>query len=59
MQGFKILLSYWRKLLIVRNSRSLGSIEQLFQAKFKCNLRRIEITSEQFTFCKIHSESNL
>lgn len=56
LRCFSFLLE---KTLIVRNGQALGSIRQLFQGKFKCNLRRIEITSEQFSFCKIHSESNL
>lgn len=56
LRRFSFLLE---KTLIVRNGQALGSIRQLFQGKFKCNLRRIEITSEQFSFCKIHSESNL
>lgn len=59
LQGFKTISFLLEKTLTVRNGRALGSIEQLFQGKFKCNLRRIEMTSVWFSFCKIHSKSNL
>lgn len=59
LQGFKTISFLLEKTLTVRNGRALGSIEQLFQGKFKLNLRWIEMTSVWFSFCKIHSKSNL
>lgn len=56
LRCFSFLLE---KTLIVRNVQALGSIEQLFQGKFKRNFRRMEMPSERFSFCNIHGESNL